>query len=126
MENQNNDLFDFSNIKIGDRVTRVYQNDPWDAEVIKVTDNEVKCGITVDTYRTMTFDRKTGISEHGKTFGFLINKPLEESHDFIEGLKLGFDINIEKLKKLMKSEGSDVDESNDLLAKYLKDQEEHG
>lgn len=90
MDTQDN-LFDFSKTEVGDRVTRVYQDEPWDAEVIEITEKEIRCGMTVDTYRTMNFDRKTGISEHGKTFGFIINRPIEKSHDFITGLRLGLE-----------------------------------
>lgn len=87
MDADKNKLFDFSNAKVGDRVTRIYQTDGWDAEILEITDKYIICGMNVDTYRTMKFDRKTGISEHGKTFGFIINQPMEKSYDFINKLK---------------------------------------
>lgn len=78
MEKPANDPFDFSKTKIGDRLTRIYQSNAWDADVVEVTDSHIKCGMSIDSYRIMTFDRKTGISEHGKSFGFIVNMPLEQ------------------------------------------------
>lgn len=98
-------FFKISNIQVGDRVTRFYQKDMWDADVLEITDEHIICGMNVDTYRTMKFDRKTGVSEHGKAFGFIINAPLETS---------------QKMLALMEKEN--VDPSNDVLAKLLDTQ----
>lgn len=69
---------DFSKLKKGDELLKVMDglvkdNPPWtmNAEIIEVTETTIICIVEVDQWRTMTFDRKTGVDVEGRDYGWL-------------------------------------------------------
>ncbi len=64
-------------MKPGDKLTRViegFKNKPnWENEAIieSITKNTVTCKVLVDQWRTMKFNRNTGIAIDGIDFGWI-------------------------------------------------------
>lgn len=65
-----------NSVKVGDILVRClngFREEIWrsDACVTRVTDTVITCVVLVDVYRTMEFDKQTGINLLGKDYGWL-------------------------------------------------------
>ncbi len=82
-------LFDFSEVAIGDILTRICDKvfkklQLYEAEVIAINDEIITCRVLIDIYRTMEFVKSTGVSTHGIDYGFIINRSYKKTADFPE------------------------------------------
>lgn len=86
------DLFDFSGVKVGDRLTQIYGAKAFEAKVLEITNDEIRCSLDerlkfTDSkgYGIGIYDKKMGVSKRCGAFGFIINRSPEESYDFMQG-----------------------------------------
>ncbi|HYF05102.1 MAG TPA: hypothetical protein VEA59_02930 [Patescibacteria group bacterium] len=69
-------ILDFSGIKPGDVITRVFGGTSyWEAHVFRVETGVIYCTVSVDVPRTMLFTQSTGVNTLGIDYGFLVNVP---------------------------------------------------
>lgn len=82
-----NQLFDFSNVQVGDKLTRIIYN-LWtnEALVTGLNEQEIQCSVLVDRIRNMTFNRETGVHTEDLKFGLIVNRS-GQGKEFVEQLK---------------------------------------
>lgn len=73
-----NQLFDFSNLKPLDAITRIFCDQVYSATISAVTQDEIHCYVFHGQPRSMYFNFETGVSTAGSGYGFLVNRPFKE------------------------------------------------
>ncbi len=82
-------LFDFSQVKKGDLLTRVFAGKAEAARVIYTNDAEITCVLHQDgDTRTITYSRVTGVDLLSPGLGMIVNiEPRVEDSNFLQDLR---------------------------------------